>query len=200
MKAYHRPVCSASTDAEDKAGDDCFSFWAVGDLGMELKAINGLRVMSDGGKRSSLSVTDDMEILGKILELIPMRHPDLESRTHADGEEVMSCYEGGAHLHFITQVLKECIDRALAEPVNLYSCMAILAMITFCYLAFEIPRDFLSNITDTIREASRSDMVASEHEPAVHSKCQGLGHQVRISQDLRVARPNRTPSMVIRKE
>lgn len=62
----------------------------MGDFGMELDAIDGLRVVSDGGKRSSLSVTDDMEILREILELISMGHPDLVSRTH---EEVMSCYE-----------------------------------------------------------------------------------------------------------
>lgn len=49
----------------------------MGDFGMKLNAIYGLGVVSDGGKRSSLRPTDDMEILGEILELIAMGHPDL---------------------------------------------------------------------------------------------------------------------------
>lgn len=63
----------------------------MGDFRMELNAIDGLRVVSDGGKWSSLSVTDDMEILRGFLELISMGHPDLVSRTHAGDERVMSC-------------------------------------------------------------------------------------------------------------
>ena len=51
-----------------------------------------------------------------------------------------------------------------------------------------------------IGEASRSDQVASGDEPVIHSKCQESGHQVQRSQDLHVARRNRTPSTVILRE
>jgi len=75
----HCPVFSAFTNAEDKTRDHLLALCAVSDLRMELDAIDGLCVMSDGGKRSSLCLTDDMEILGEILELISVRHPDLVS-------------------------------------------------------------------------------------------------------------------------
>ena len=78
---YHCPVCSAPADAENKARDHCFAPWAVSDFGMKLDAINRLRVVSDGSKRCILCSTDDVEIFGKILELISVRHPDLVSRT-----------------------------------------------------------------------------------------------------------------------
>lgn len=47
------------------------------------------------------------------------------------------------HLHLITQILEERIDRALAELGNLDDCKAVLAMITFYNLTFKVPRDFL---------------------------------------------------------
>lgn len=78
--------------------------------------------------------------------------------------------------------------------------MAVLAMITFRDLTFEVPRDFLSNIVDTMRKASRSDLVTGEQEPVIHNKCQGSEHQVRRSQDRRAARRNRTLNTVIRRE
>ena len=46
---------------------------------MELDAVDGLGVVSDGSKRSSLCSTDDVEILGEILKLISVGHPDLTS-------------------------------------------------------------------------------------------------------------------------
>lgn len=55
-----------------------------------------------------------------------------------------------AYLHFTPQILKERIDRALTESRDLNGGMAVLAMITFRDLAFEVPRDFLSKIVDAI--------------------------------------------------
>lgn len=63
----------------------------MGDFGMELDAIDGLRVVSDGGEWGILCATDDVEVLGKLLELISMGHPDLVSRTHANDKRVVSC-------------------------------------------------------------------------------------------------------------
>lgn len=114
---------------------------------MELDAIDGLRIVSDSSKRSSLCSTNDMEILGEILKLISVGHPDLANKTRYDDQksDVMSRTRD-AYLHFIAQILEQRIDRALAESGNLNGRMPILPMITFRDLTFEVPCDFLSRI------------------------------------------------------
>jgi hypothetical protein len=173
----------------------------MGDLRMELDAIDGLRIVSDGSKWSSLCSTNDMEILGEILKLISVGHPNLANKTRTDDQksDVMSQTRDG-YLHFIAQIREQRIDRALTESGNLNGRMAVLPMITFRDLTFEIPRDFLSSIVGGISEASSSGQVAGGDEPAIHSKCQESGHQVQRLQDRHVARRNRTPSTVILRE
>lgn len=78
--------------------------------------------------------------------------------------------------------------------------MAVLAMITLRDLTFEDPCNFLSNIIGHNSEAYTFGLIASKHKPAIHSRCQGLGYQVRKSQDQHVGRQNRTPSTVIQRE
>lgn len=78
---------------------------------MKLDPIDWLRIVSYGGKWGSLRLTNDVEIFGKILELVSMGHPNLLSRSHPGNEGAISCYEKRErYLHFITQTLEERVD------------------------------------------------------------------------------------------
>ena len=76
--AYHSPVLFATTDAQHEFTDDFSSPLRMGDLGVELNAVERLRVMCDCGKGCSIRAANDVEIGGKLRQLISMRHPDLD--------------------------------------------------------------------------------------------------------------------------
>ena len=66
----------------------------MGDLGVELKAVEGALLPSDGGERTILGAGEDLEIAGDGLDLISVAHPDghvsrqpLEERIVLDDEE-----------------------------------------------------------------------------------------------------------------
>ena len=76
-RTHHGPLALASADVHDEALQDLLSTRAVGNLGMELDAVDGPGVVSEGGERSGFGGGDDGEVLGKGVEAIRVRHPDL---------------------------------------------------------------------------------------------------------------------------
>ena len=74
---YHGPVIFAAADIEHESGDDFFPPRRLRHLGVELDAVQGLRVMRDRSERCRFCVRDDVEPRRRRRELVPMRHPHL---------------------------------------------------------------------------------------------------------------------------
>ncbi len=69
---YHGPVTVASADVEHESGDDLLPPRRVRHLGVELDAVEGLRVVRDRSKRRRFRVADDMEFRRRRRELVAM--------------------------------------------------------------------------------------------------------------------------------
>jgi len=74
---YHGPLGLAAADTEDKVLDDLLSLDRVGDLGVELHAVELLLNVGDGSKGRGRGVGNRLESLGHLAELVAVAHPDL---------------------------------------------------------------------------------------------------------------------------
>ena len=68
----------AATDADHEILDHLLAPLRVCDLGVELNAVERLQIMCNGGEGCGIRPANDVEIGGKLRQLISMRHPDLD--------------------------------------------------------------------------------------------------------------------------
>lgn len=78
-ETHHSPVRGALANIENESSDNLLASDGVGDFRVELDAIDGLVVVSEGGVGGGIGMANNVEVLRGLGELVSVRHPDLKS-------------------------------------------------------------------------------------------------------------------------
>ncbi len=73
----HSPVLLGTANSDGEVLEEVFSAWGVGDLWVELDAVDWLRFVCDSSEWGVGGLADGVEIWWKSTELVAMRHPNL---------------------------------------------------------------------------------------------------------------------------
>lgn len=74
---HHSPMLAAPADAQHKPANYLLAARRVGDLGVELDAVEGLGGVCEGGVGGGRGVADYVKVGGRGGELVAVGHPDL---------------------------------------------------------------------------------------------------------------------------
>ncbi|KAI3482194.1 hypothetical protein L1887_55164 [Cichorium endivia] len=122
----HGPVAAAVADV-DKVVKQLDAAHAVRHLGVELDAVDGLGLVGHGGEGCGGRLADDDKVLGRLAELVAVRHPDL---------------------HAALPVLEERVEVGHAGLDHLDLGVAVLALVVRVHLAAVVPGDLLEAVAD----------------------------------------------------
>ena len=73
-----RPEPGAATDVVDKAGEDALTLAGMGDLGVELEAVEATLLVGDARQRGIVGGADGLEARGQDIHPVAMAHPDVK--------------------------------------------------------------------------------------------------------------------------
>lgn len=144
---FHRPVCLATADVEDKPADDLTSAGRVSDFGVELDTVEWFRVVGNSGEGCVGRVTDDMEVLGDCRELVAVRHP---------------------YLHFLPKGVKQRVNRVISVDRDLKLRKSVLAVVAFCDLALHRPGHLLLGTVE--KQVGQTGTQKTDLETITYSK------------------------------
>ena len=76
----HGPVGRALANIKDELANDFLAAGRVGNLRVELDAVDGFAVVGEGGIGRGVGVANDMEVWRRLGELVAVGHPHLQER------------------------------------------------------------------------------------------------------------------------